>query len=83
MLKVAELPNDNSCLTWEVPVYAKLFQVDPVISSQMVELEGTMVQKDEKMIEEVVFESIEWYGMSRKKSNQLFFPMGNYFLEKW
>ena len=83
MSKVTELCNDNSCLTWEVPVYTKLFQVDPVISSQMVELEGTMVQEDEEMIEEVIFESIEWYGMSGKKSDQLFFSMGDYFLEKW
>ena len=83
MLKAAKLLNYDSCLTWEVPVHTKLFQIDPVVPSQMVEFKGTMIQKDNEMIKEVVLEDVEWYRVLGKKSDQLFFPMGNYFLKEW
>ena len=83
MSKVTKLSNDDSCLTWEVPVHAKLFQINPVVPGEMVKFEGTMIQKNDEIIKEVVFEDVNWYRVSGKKSDQLFFPMGNYFLKEW
>ena len=61
MSKVTELSNDDGRLTGEVPVYAKLFQIDPVVLSQMVKFEGTMIQKYDEVVKEVVLEDVKWY----------------------
>ena len=36
MPKGTKLPDDDGSLAREVPIHAKLFEVDPVISSEMV-----------------------------------------------
>ena len=83
MLKVPKLSNDDGRLSREIPVHTKSFQIDPIISSQVVKLERSTVQENEEVIEEVIFKDIEWYGVSWEESDELLFPMGNDFLKEW
>ena len=83
MSKVTKFSNDDCRLSREVPVHTESFQINPVVSSKVVKLKGSMVYKDEEVIEEVVFKDVEWYRVSWEESDELFFPMGNDFLKEW